>query len=277
MSSWIKKIGRRTKKKKNKGDASGNHWAMERQYWSGRMQEWYREHYGLELDPIQNDPAQVPPLELISEIQRSGKADPDTFLASGQRTVLEYLEELHDYGYNPKDFERILEFGVGLGRLLRHYFAFPAELHGCDVIEKVVNYSREVYGHRAHIVLSQFAPPLPYEDNFFDFIYANSVFTHIQYDALPGWIAELARVARPGACVIVTIYGTNRYLGHIPEREFDQKIRQQGYLEWGTSHVKQNCLYATPEKLREWWEHHFEVLEYRHQFKDQDHLVMRKA
>ena len=270
MLSWRKKRGRR-----KQGDAE--HWLKEREYWSQRMESWYRDKYSLELDSMQDDPGQVPSLELITEIQRKGKAEPNTFLASGQRTVLEYLEELNDHGYDPRDFERILDFGVGLGRLLRHYFPFPAELHGCDVTEKVVNYSQGIYGQRARIVQSRLTPPLPYEDQYFDYIYANSVFTHIQHDLLPDWIAELARVARPGACVIVTVYGTNRYLGHVPEREFDQRIRQQGYLEWGTGHVKQNCLYATPGKLREWWGSHFEVLEYRPQFKDQDHLVMRRS
>jgi SAM-dependent methyltransferase len=274
MSSWIKKLTGRSKKKKC--GASSNHWAMERQYWSQRMQDWYREHYALNLDPIQNDPARVPSLALVTEIQGSGKAEPDTFLASGQRTVLAYLEELHDHGFNPKDFARILEFGVGLGRLLRHYYPFPAELHGCDVTDKVVGYSQESYGHRARILQTGFTPPLPYDIGYFDFIYANSVFTHIQHDLLPGWIAELARIAHPGACVIITVYGTNRYLGHVTEREFDQKIRAQGYLEWGTSHVTQNCLYATPAKLTEWWQTHFEVLEYRPHFKDQNHLILRK-
>jgi hypothetical protein len=76
--------------------------------------------------------------------------------------------------------------------------------------------------------------------------------------------------------VIVSLYSTNRYLGHFSEREFDRQIQQQGYLEWGTSDVRENCLYATPEKLDEWWGKHFEVLELKARFKDQDQLVLRK-
>lgn len=264
------------RKQRNRRDADQDHWDKERAYWVARMGDWYREKYSLELDPIQTDTARVPPIELVAEIQGKGKALPDAFLASGLRTALHYLEELDDHGYDPRDFGRILDFGVGLTRLIRHYYPFPAELHGCDVTESAVRFSRECCGDRVKAIRTELSPPLPYEDAYFDYVYGNSVFTHVQTDTLSAWITELARIARPGACVIVSLFSPNRYLGHVAERDFDSMRRDQGYLEWGSEDVRENCLYATPEKLREWWGTHFEVLEFRTHFKDQAHLVMRK-
>jgi len=252
------------------------HWQGERAYWSECLADWYQRKYSLTLDPIQNDPTQVPPLKLVTRIQKTEKAQPDAFLATGQRTVLSYLQELDDFGYDPRRFERILDFGVGLGRLLRHYYPLSAELYGCDVVTEVIEFSRQCLGQRVMLAQNDFSPPLPYADAFFDYVYANSVFTHIQTDTLSQWIAELARITRPGGCVIISVYSPNRYLGHIAERDFDRMLKNQGYLEWGSADVRQNCLYATPAKLREWWSGQFEVLALREHFKDQDHLVLKR-
>ncbi len=273
LRSALKSLRR---KGRQRHDQEQGHWEEEHGYWHARMASWFRDKYALELDPIQSDPARVPPLELVAEIQGKGKALPDAFLATGQRTVMHYLQELDEHGFDPRGFEHILEFGVGLGRLLRHYYPFPARLYGCDVVAKVVEFSQKCYGDRASVVQSQLSPPLPYDDGQFDYVYANSVFTHIQTDTLSEWIAELARITKPGAAVIVSLFSPNRYLGHVTERDFDRMLQHDGYLEWGSSDVRVNCLYATPEKLREWWGAYFEVLELRGHFKDQAHLVMRR-
>jgi len=256
--------------------ANDAHWAAELSYWSERMGDWFGSKYGLALAPIQTDTSMVPPFEAVAEIQVKAKAKPEAFLASGQRTALYYLEALDDHGFDPRQFERILDFGVGLTRLIRHYYAFKADLYGCDVTANAVDYCQSCCSDRLNVKLTELSPPLPYDDGYFDYIYANSVFTHIQTEYLHDWIAELARITRPGGCVIVSLYSTNRYLGHIPEREFDRLTHEQGYIEWGSSHVRENCLYATPEKLEEWWSSHFEVLELKARFKDQDQLILRK-
>jgi SAM-dependent methyltransferase len=253
-----------------------HYWDHERAYWREQMQRWYRDVYGLELHPAQDDARHVPPARLVTEIQPRGRANPVTFFASGQRIVMLYLRELRDHGYDPRRFERILDFGVGFGRLLVHYYPFRAELHGCDVTACAVDFARQRHGDRAALVRSELMPPLPYDDACFDYIYANSVFTHIQTDTLAAWISELARIARPGACVIVSVFGAARYLAHLTEHEFDRIETGTGYLEFGSSHVRQRLLFAVAGVHRRWWSPHFEILEQRSHFKDQDHLVMRR-
>lgn len=256
--------------------ARRRYWANERRYWDGQMRAWYRERYDLELDPIQTDESRVPSPGLTRKIQPGGRANPVAFVASGQRLVMTYLRDLDEHGFDPRAFERILDFGVGFGRLVRHYYPFRAELHGCDVTAVAAEFSKRCYGGRVAIVENDLAPPLPYGTGSFDYIYANSVFTHIQTDALASWIAELARVARPGACVIVSVFSALPYLAHLTEGEFDRIERGAGYLEWGTSHVRQRLLFATGEKLREWWSPSFEILDQKGHFKDQDHLILRR-
>ena len=146
----------------------------------------------------------------------------------------------------------MLDFGVGLTRLIRHYYPFEAELHGCDVTASAIDYYRSCCSDRLHVKLTGFSPPLPYDDGTFDFVYANSVFTHIQTDLLPAWIAEMARITRPSGCVIASVYSANRYLGHVTERDFDRAMPERGYIEWGSSDVRENNLYASEARLAEW-------------------------
>jgi SAM-dependent methyltransferase len=252
------------------------YWQRERAYWRTQMQVWYRDRYGLALHPEQDDERHVPPRRLVVQIQPRARANPVAFLASGQRIVMLYLRELNDHGFDPCRFERILDFGVGFGRLLLHYYPLPAELHGCDVTERAVAFAKTRHGQRARLLRNELAPPLPYDDASFDYIYANSVFTHIQTDMLHAWIEELARIARPRACVIVSVFSASSYLRHLTEHEFDHVESGKGYMEFGSPHVRQRLLFATSRMHRLWWSPHFDVLEQRSHFKDQDHLVMRR-
>lgn len=47
-------------------------------------------------------------------------------------------------------------------------------------------------------------PPLPYGDAQFDLVYALSVFTHMHEENARAWLAELARVVRPGGLALLT-------------------------------------------------------------------------
>ncbi len=97
-------------------------WAEERDYWLNVIGDFYQTEYGLKLHASQTDPSLVPPLDTVVKIQRANKADADAFFASGYRTALAYQTELRDYDYPANRMQNMLEMGVGLGRLIIHYF-----------------------------------------------------------------------------------------------------------------------------------------------------------
>jgi SAM-dependent methyltransferase len=255
--------------------ADAAHWQAERQYWHDALQGWMSQHYGLALHPLQSDDATVPQPQLIDQIQNRLKCHPDVYFATGYRTMLDYLRELHDQRVAPQRFERILEFGVGLGRLIRHFLPFGCQRFGCDVTADCLEFTQRVLGNYVTLSASELTPPLPYADTSFDFIYANSVFTHIQMAATPQWIVELRRVLRPGGVLIATVFDANHYLRHLGQREFDQIEHGPGYLEWGASDVSQRFMYMTPRKLHETWSRHFHVVQLYPHFLDQSHLLVR--
>ena len=101
---------------------------------------------------------------------------------------------------------RVLDFGCGSGRLLRHWLdeARVAEFHGADVSEELVSWVRaNLCPPIAGVEVSGDRPPLDFPDGHFDLITALSVFTHIA-DGWSQWLLELHRVLRTGGILVAT-------------------------------------------------------------------------
>jgi len=252
-------------------------WADERNYWENKLRAYYQREFRWDLDPLQTDPRMLPPLELAATIQGTNKADPDGFFGSGYRTTLSYVTELHDHGVSPAKMSRILEMGVGLGRLIVNFLPFGAELHGCDVTPEVLEWTRKTLGHRIRLELTGVEPPLPYPDGYFDFVYANSVFTHIDCPLIGRWAAELYRLVRPGAMMIVSVLDANNYLRHLTFREYDARFETPGCVAWNTERGVMTMSYQSQEHLwATFGSAGFRVLELRQHFRDQSHLICRR-
>lgn len=103
----------------------------------------------------------------------------------------------------------VLDWGVGCGRFSRYlepHVGSHARLVGVDVDEFNVNWCRE------HLPWGEFhvasgRPPMPLDDNSVDVVVGISVFTHIRPALEREWLAELARVVRPGGYLLLTTLG----------------------------------------------------------------------
>lgn len=103
-------------------------------------------------------------------------------------------------------FENVLDWGVGCGRLARHYPKQHAgRLTGCDIDHDNVGWCAANLAGR--FVPSSLAPPLPFDDSSFDVIYGVSVFTHLKEALQDKWLAELRRITRVGGLVLTTVHG----------------------------------------------------------------------
>jgi SAM-dependent methyltransferase len=100
---------------------------------------------------------------------------------------------------------RVLDFGCGAGRTLRHFLdeAEHAEFYGCDIDAASIAWLSENLSPPLHPFESGEEPRLPQPDGFFDLVYALSVFTHLT-DHWAGWLLELHRVLVPDGLLIAT-------------------------------------------------------------------------
>lgn len=104
---------------------------------------------------------------------------------------------------------RVLDFGCGAGRVLRHLVDVvgeDGELHGVDIDAPSIDWLQANGEPWIHAQQCAEAPRLPYPDAHFDLVYALSVFTHI-VDHWAGWLLELRRVLAPGGILLATVIG----------------------------------------------------------------------
>ena len=157
----------------------------------------------------------LPPLELADRVGRG-----DAFDKVGRATRVEILERLPErWSFDEK---RVLDFGCGAGRTLRHFAAEAAvgEFHGCDIDGPSIAWLAENMSPPLHVFRNEETPPLPLASDSFDLIWAISVFTHIA-DQWATWLLELHRILREGGVLFATIHGPDRSeeWGKVPREE----------------------------------------------------------
>ena len=136
-----------------------------------------------------------------------GSPSVDYFLVSGRDSVDAIVTMLRQNGIEPRALENALEFGCGVGRILRHWGEDrPRYLHGTDYNPNLIAWCRRHYPFAAFSV-NPLAGPLPYETGTFDFAYAWSVFTHLDEPLCRDWMAELRRVLKPNGLLFTTFHG----------------------------------------------------------------------
>ena len=101
------------------------------------------------------------------------------------------------------NFKSILEFGCGEGRFLEliNRLVTPPQLLGCDILPSRIQGCKNKLPH-ARIFRNQTLPPLDLADGTVEFPFSYSVFTHLSETNHLGWLRELARVLKPGGCML---------------------------------------------------------------------------
>jgi SAM-dependent methyltransferase len=148
-----------------------------------------------------------PPLRLA---RRVGELDPTEPWSDYDRIGLAMRERIDvslPDGWVWTD-RRALDFGCGVGRVLRHYAdeAERAELWGCDIHAPSIAWMKRALSPPFHVFLVDESPRLPQTDGFFDLLWAVSVFTHLA-ETWSGWLRELHRVLADGGTLMVSILG----------------------------------------------------------------------
>ena len=118
----------------------------------------------------------------------------------------DYLSRL-EAALGPQRGARVLDFGCGCGRVLRHWAGLEGpEIHGSDYNERLVAWCAANLPFVTASV-NELEPPLRYEDRQFGLVYAISVFTHLPRDLERAWIEELSRIVAPGGLLLLTTHG----------------------------------------------------------------------
>ena len=206
----------------------------------------------------------LPPPHLQPHV--SGVYEP-RFVQMGDEALDDYEKILEPAGRTLSSFRRVLDFGCNVGRILRAFYyrrTEDQELYGTDIDVPAIEWCQQNYPF-ADFSINEPEPPLKYDNEFFDFVYANSVMTHLTEDSQFRWLAELRRIVNPGGLLILTFAGEH-CLNYWPLSDEQRAQGRAGFL-W-TPH----CSYHTHDYVRERWSKYFEIVELReravHAFQD---------
>jgi ubiquinone/menaquinone biosynthesis C-methylase UbiE len=147
----------------------------------------------------------------VAPDKRGGRWDVDEFLAQGQHDVARTRSWLAALGL-PTEWERVLDFGCGAGRLSQALAEFADEVVGVDVSVPMLETARALDlgrrrlaggGGTCRFVLNE-APDLHvFPSGSFDLVYSELVLQHLPRRVISGYLAEFVRVLRPGAVALV--------------------------------------------------------------------------
>lgn len=152
----------------------------------------------------------IPSLRLINLV--TGSYDISWFLTSGKLSSDSMQEILKKNGININEFKEILDFGCGVGRVIRYFNTLNGTaLSGTDYNPDLINWCRDKLKF-AEFQTNKLDGSLDYRDGQFDLIYALSVFTHLREPLQHFWIKELSRVLKPGGYLFITVHGEEYYL-----------------------------------------------------------------
>lgn len=147
----------------------------------------------------------VPPPALIYEVIACHWGA--VYLDSGAKIVADMAATLKAHGTPFSACTAILDFGCGCGRLIRHVQARTvSDLFGSDYNPRLIDWCQRHLPF-ATFRTNELAPPLAFEENQFDLVYARSVFTHLPEDLQKQWMDEMRRVLQPGGYLYLTMHG----------------------------------------------------------------------
>jgi SAM-dependent methyltransferase len=173
--------------------------------------------------------------------------------------------------------KRVLDFGCGAGRTLRHFLteAEQAEIWGVDIDPTSIELLRDTVCPPLHVMQSGYWPPLEFETGGFDLIWSISVFTHLTDNSIP-WLLELHRLLRPGGLLIATFMGrwTSELIAGEP---WDENRVGMNVLRHSHSPSEGAPMVLMSEWwVREHWGRAFEVLRIAPQIHNQSWALLRR-
>ncbi len=192
-----------------------------------------------------DDGLPVPPPHLCFLV--SANYSTDYFMRTSAQSAESIRGTLLRNGLEIGSFRSILDFGCGCGRTARRWKDLKdTTVCGTDIQASLVRWADR------HLPFARFScnglsSILPYGDGQFDFVYAISVFTHLDQRLQSWWRQELARVLKPNGHLLFTVKGRDVWKELSPE-ETERFARGELVIQESGSSGSNYCAAFHPDE-----------------------------
>ena len=205
----------------------------------------------------------LPDLPRIRRIA-SANANHNSFLNGGRTVFVRLSRMAGKYGVDLRDGSaRVLDWGVGCGRVIRHFGELPLDcLHGIDIDQDNVDYCNSTLGSDSYVV--GLDPPTPLESNSYDLIYSCSVLSHLTEDAIDKWLTEINRLLSERGVALLSFNGSANSASYLSRRPKELRgLLRRGFFDKDVNHeldgfIPGNDYYRATFATDDWWRTKFE-------------------
>jgi SAM-dependent methyltransferase len=173
-----------------------------------------------------------------------------------RKSILEVLPS--EWSFHEK---RVLDFGCGAGRTLRHFFpeAAQCDFWGCDIDTDSVEWLKAALCPPFHVFQNRELPPLELESESLDLVYAVSVFTHLT-DSWSTWLLEMHRILASEGLLLATFIGPGA-APHVTDEPWTADLIGMNVLRPGQGwDLGGPMVLHSPWWIRAHWGRAFEIL-----------------
>ncbi len=168
------------------------------------------------------------------------------------------------------DFNEILDWGCGCGRLSRYFSQLENVLiTGVDIDKDNVSWCAENLAF-AEFFSIPLHPPTPIKPEKYDLLIGISIFTHLREESQFEWLEELSRISSNDAILMMTIHGFETIARSNLPLQLYKKLVRYGFLDAGSNtnlsdaiddqDYYRNCFH-THEYIYSNWSKVFEIID----------------
>jgi SAM-dependent methyltransferase len=208
-----------------------------------------------------DDGRPMPPAELIVLVSGPSRA---WFSERGRADAAQFRELAARHGADVAAGLDVLDFGCGAGRIARwlgpEVIAAGGTFCGSDLNPKLATWCETNLAGTYRT--NGLQPPLANVTNTLDLVYAHSVLTHLTEPTAQAWLAEVARVLRPGGLALLTFHDEVYAQAFAPDG-VAARLAAEPYIVWNNAMEGSNYISAwtTRARLAEMASGAFDVVE----------------
>ena len=188
------------------------------------------------------------------------------------------------------DMGRILDWGCGCGQVLRYFNRYNnVEVNGADIDSVNIKWCESNLDFAKFYQVPP-KPPTDFTTGYFDLIFGISVVTHLRENDQSDWLAELSRISKKGAIVLLSVHGNGGVAFRNELFDINKLLswQEKGFLAIGVDSAINDSIndkeYYTTSFQTDWyikkqWAKYFQIIDvipsYIGHF--QDLVVMQKV